>query len=233
MNDHNTTTATPTEAVNPHLLAKLHNIPPSHYSVEKIVFGFRAMKKEDGTTGERRAPVTLEVPLPTINGIISALTEGHEDTALKVQEWVTSLVRDAVRSAVRQQISDEEKPVNTQTELDLDRISVAFIACLPIAERTGGGISKEVWESFGKDYSATMIEQGMEPSRVARAVDMLLSKFVKCKTNKGALQILSDYLDVYIVKTQQADDYADCFSFLKAKAKTLMEADDRSLVEAL
>lgn len=210
---------------------KLSKIPPSDYTVTDVRFGFRTVTNEKTKEKTKRPDVNLALPLITLNGVVNGLMEG--DNKEKVQQWVVSLVNDAIIGMAREQVGDTEKPVNLQSELDISRLTMEAIALLPKSERTGGGISKETWTAFGEDYTAIMVNHGIKPEAVAKAVDLLVRRLAPCKTNKPALKKLAGYLDVWFTNSTEQEQFQDVYDFLKSKADTYMNADDAALAEAL
>ena len=105
---------------------------------------------------------------------------------------------------------------------------------MPKAERTGGGISKEVWEAFGKDYVSVMPGvTGKSADQVGNACKLLLAKFQPVKTNKKVISFLKEQLALYFSSTQNAEEFQECYEFLDSKAESLLKADEASLLANL
>jgi len=218
---------------------KLMKIAPEHYILTDVNYGFRSETvdkvNEKGETVKvklpKRANVKLAIPFITFQGLVSGISEG--DNAEKVRAWVISLVNDAVVAQGREQVSDSEKPVNLQSELDVSKLTMEAIALLPKSERGGAGISKETWEAFGKDYALVMVAQGVRPEAVGKAVDILVRKLVPVKTNKKALAKLAVYINTWYANSTQQEEFADVFEYLKGRADQYLTIDDEALAEAL
>lgn len=183
-------------------------------------------KKND--LGEKRPTFSLMLPMLTIHGLVNALQDA------KQQEYVLSIVNDAVVAAARIQVNDEEKPVNKQEELDLTKLTLEFLANQPAAERRGGGIAKEVWEAFAKDYIVVMAPiTNKSADALGNAAKIFLAKFQPVKTNKPVLKFLKEQLALYANNTQSLEEFAECVEFLDTKADTLLATDDAKLLANL
>lgn len=206
-------------------------------NVKPTSFHFKSTKVEtkDEETGEvtvtttKRPSLELAIPYPSVQGIIDILEK--EDNAKEV-----ALLMDAVEAIVtshaRSLISDDEG-VNAVT-LDVSQLSWMHIANLPKPERTGGGIPKEIWEEFGKDYQDVMpAATGKKPEAVANAAKILLNKFSAVKTQVPVLEMLVGQLAIYCEASENAANYSACVEFLVDKADTLMKVDPADLLSAL
>ena len=120
------------------------------------------------------------------------------------------------------------------TNMPMDKLSWEFIANMPKPERMGGGIAKEVWEDFGKDYIITMPEAtGKSIDKVTLASKLLVGKLAAIKTNFPALQMLSEQLTIYINASKRAEEFAPCVAFLVDKAEKLLTTTPEQLLENL
>lgn len=183
-------------------------------------------KKDD--LGNKRPTINLALPNVTLEGLVNALQDA------KVQNLVLGAVNDLIYDQARVQVGDDANPVNTQEQLDLSKLSLEFIANLPPAERRGGGISKEVWEAFGKDYLSVMPAiTGKTLDQTSNAVKLFLAKFQPCKTNKPVLKVLRDLLAMYVSNTQNLEEFAECVEFLDKKAESLLNMDEAALLANL
>lgn len=178
--------------------------------------------------GVKRETLSLDLNYPTLDGVINALADP------KQAEFIIDVLSDEIYKAARLQVGDETKPVNKQEELDESKLTLEFLANQPKAERTGGGISKEIWEEFAKDYVEVMpAATGKSADQVSNAAKLLLAKFQPVKTNKKVIAFLQEQLALWFSSTPNAEDYTECFDFLNEKAKTLLAADEASLLANL
>lgn len=188
-------------------------------------FKFHFKKDE---LGNKRSTIELALPILTREGLIQALDDE------KITSYILDVLSGESYKAARQQVGAEEKPVNTQEELDVAKLTVAALANLPKAERTGGGISKETWADFNKDYIEVMPGvTGKTAEQVGNAAKLLIAKFQPVKTNKKVIAFLRDQLAQYFSSTPNAEDFQECYEFLDNKAQTLLEADEAKLLENL
>ena len=175
--------------------------------------------------GVKRDTVKLNIPFVTIDGLVEALSDE------KQQAYLLSIINDSIYQAGKWQVGDENKPVNKQEELDLSKLTLEALANMPPSERRGGGIAKEVWEEFGKDYAAVMQPlTGKTTDQIDNAVALLLKKFQPVKSNKRVLAHLKSQLNMWFAATQAAEDFKECFEFLDAKAQTFLDADEAALL---
>ena len=202
-------------------------------TVDKVAtkFNFRKVVTKDEATGleveTKRPTVELELPLITVEGVVKALREGD-----KGLELVVEACRNIQLERARE-IVNEREDINA-ANFPYDQLAWAVIASLPKAERRGGGIAKEQWEDFGKDYAAIMPSvTGKTPEQVANAVKIFLNKFQQVKTNKPVLNVLKDQLAIYASSSPSAEQFTDCISFLTEKAEACLKMDDAALLANL
>lgn len=215
--------AAKTEALKKSIVAKFDN----KVDTKEVRFRFRKVKDEASGVETQRPAVELIIGVPSVEGIIAIIEAGGKGLEL-LQEVVADYVIGAARDIV------EEKEDVTQDNFPLDSLTWETIANLPKAERRGGGISKETWEDFSKDYVEVMpAVTGKSAEQVTRASKIYLNKFAMVKSNKQVLKLLKDQLTLYITNTPRAEEFAECVKFLTEKATTLMSQDDSKLLENL
>lgn len=196
--------------------------------IKDFKFHFKKVKDEETGIEVKRPTVELSLPVPSIEGIISILESGDE----KQQALLLEAVQEVVVSRARELVNDKEDI--TQDNFPMEELSWEKIANLPKAERRGGGISKEVWEAFGKDYVAVMPAlTGKTAEQIGNAVKIYLNKFQQVKTAKPILRKLEEQLQLYAANTPNLETYSECVEFLLNKAKTFIEMDDSKLLENL
>lgn len=184
--------------------------------------------KKDKELGTKRPSVELTIPVPTIDGVVDILTRGVDKEV--------NLLMDAIRSVVidqaRQQVNDKEDI--SQETIDLDSLTWEAIANMPPAARRGGGIAKETWEEFGKDYATVMLAvTGKTAEQIGNAVKILIAKFQPVKTNKKVLAFFKEQIALYAANTPNAEDFQECIEFLSNKVEELLKADEASLLNNL
>ena len=129
--------------------ADVHATPinPNFNRLEDIKnFKFYFRKDE---LGNKRAQVELNLPTPSVEGIIAILEKGGKGLELLL-DTVADVIGEQARGIV-----DENLTISQET-FPLDRATWDFIANLEKAARRGGGIPKDTWEAFAKDYVEVM-----------------------------------------------------------------------------
>ena len=203
--------------------------PTFDNTVDKVPVKFRFKKTKDEATGleSQRPTVELELPLITVEGAIAAFNAGD-----KQLELIIETMRD-IQIARAREIINEKEDITTET-FPYAQLSWEAIANLPKAERRGGGISKETWEEFAKDYIAVMPGvTGKDVEKITNAAKIFLNKFNAIKTNKPVIKMLKDQLGLYITNSPNAETYADCVEFLTNKAQALLDISDADLLANL
>ena len=199
--------------------------------VKPTIFRFKTSKDANGVEVKRDA-LELPVPYPSVAGIVEILEKAGTEAGKKQLELLMDAVESIITTQARSLISDDWD-INA-TNLPVDKLSWEFIANMPKPERMGGGIAKEVWEDFGKDYILTMPEiTGKTVDQVTQASKLLVNKMSVVKTNLPVLALLVDQLTVYISHSKRAEEFAGCVEFLVDKANKLINVKPEELLENL
>jgi len=195
--------------------------------VQEVNFSFRKVTDEKTGVEYKRPTITLPVLKPSVEGLVKILETGG-----KGLELLLEAAADVVVSRAREIINENE---------DIDATSFPYeellwdkIASLPKAERRGGGIPKETWEEFIKDYIAVMPSlTGKTVDKVENAARNFANKFAAVKTNKKVLGLLVDQLGIYTEGATNAEQYVECINFLTEKADKLMNMSEEELLANL
>lgn len=199
----------------------------ANYDNTVDVKDFKFNFKKDKDLGTQRPAVELKLPVPSVEGIISILQAGG-----KGLELLLDATTDVIISQARAIINEKEDI--SQDNFPVSQISWDFIANMPPKERRGGGISKEVWEEFAKDYIEVMpAVTGKTAEQVGNAAKIFLNKFAVIKTNKPALRLLKDQLALYLTNSTNAETFMECVDFLNNKADSLLNMSEADLVANL
>jgi hypothetical protein len=184
---------------------------------------------ELGQVIQARTPLKLQVPIPTMPGLLRAMTDP------KKRELILDIVGDAVREAVRQQVNDESTPVMKQEDLKVEFLSLDYLANLPKSERTGRGISKETWQEWVQDYVATIMEvSGSTAEKVGNQARLLYpGRLQPVKMQKKVLGFLSDQLNKWSANSPNAETYDDIKVFLQKKADEFLNLTEDDYVNNL
>ena len=198
-------------------------------TVDKVAVKFNFRKVKDESTGleTKRPSVEIELPLLSVEGIVAAFQAGGKQLDLIVEA-----VRD-VQIARARELINEKEDINAEN-FPYAELNWEAIANLPKAERRGGGIPKETWEEFAKDYITVMPSAtGKSLDQITNASKILLNKFQAVKTNKPVLKLLKDQIGIYANTSPNAEQYSDCISFLVEKADTFLNLDEAALLANL
>jgi hypothetical protein len=202
----------------------------------KFTFKQKTIVDESGQK-QKRPPLTLSVPVPTWEGLNLSLARSE-----KVVKFVLELVEDAIKDQVREQISDDEKPVMRQEDLDLSKLSLDYIASIEKSQRGGPGIDEDTWKAFAKSYIEIMAD--FKPSdpdwskKTEKHTEIFLGKFNKYKTDKPVLRALRDLLLEWGTRLSdknpvELEELEPVITFLDARATDFINKDNQSQVDAL
>ena len=204
--------------------------------IKETNFHFRKVTNEikDPETGKvtgkvetKRPTVAIPIPVPSVEGIIEILGKGGKGLEL-LQEAVVAVVLEQARDYINENVTVNED------NFPYARLDWETIANLPKAERRGGGISKEVWDSFQEDYIAVMpAVTGKTVAQVESAAKVFVLKFAGATTNKPVLKVLQDQLAIYTSNTTQGEQFAPCIEFLVNKLDKLINTDETNLLLSL
>lgn len=203
-------------------------------TVDKIAtkFSFRKVAVKDEETGAvisetKRPTVELNLPLVSIEGLVAIFQAGGKQLDLLLEA-----AREVQLARAREIVNENESI--SEDNFPWAQLSWETIANLPKAERKGGGISKELWEDFAKDYITIMPSvAGKTEEQVKNAAKILLNKFQSVKTNKPVLSLLKEQLALYIANAPQAEQFTDCLDFLIDKADKFLAITDEDLAAGL
>lgn len=212
------------------LATLLSNGGVMEYRNEQFRFDFRT----DSETKTRRPSFWLTGPVVTWEGLMFRCNDADPVTRGKYQNYVLDLIGVQVFNAMKAQVGDEENPVNRQEDLKVENVTLDALVNQPASVRRGNGISKEIWEAFGKDYLAVMpAATGKSIERISNQVKLLVGKFAACKTQKKVIKKLQDELEVYVSTTTELESYADCVEFLMTKSNDLLNMTEETMLESL
>lgn len=211
------------ESMLPKVQAKFDNT----VDVQEVNFSFRKVTDEKTGLESKRPTITLPVLKPSVEGLVAIFEAGG-----KGLELLLEAAADVVISRARELINENEEL--TAANFPYEELVWDKIANLPKAERRGGGISKETWEEFIKDYVAIMPSlTGKTVDKVENAARNFANKFAAVKTNKKVLGLLVDQLGIYAEGAPNAEQYVECLNFLTEKADKLINMSEEELLANL
>lgn len=144
---------------------------------------------------QQRQSFTIHVPQYTL-GKLSELMAADE----KVAAFVLSLANEAIQVEARAQVMDDDKPVNSDAELDKSKLDLVYIANLSASERASRvEITKEMlqalYDSFVK-YASSFIPN-ITASTAAVLASAFKKRFADWKTQPKALTQLRSLLVLF------------------------------------
>jgi hypothetical protein len=191
-----------------------------NYIMKETNFSF----KKDKELGITRPKVTLQVPQATPDLVVQVLETGGKELDLLLEA-----MNDVLVGVAREQVN--ENTSITQETLDLTVVNWKAIAELPPAARRGGGIPKETWAEFQKDYIDVMPGlTGKNLEQVTNAAKLFVARLQPVKTNKLFLNKLNEQLSIWFSKSPNAEEFTTCYEFLANKVTELLKKDDAELL---
>lgn len=180
--------------------------------LQKFTFRFKKDK-----LGNKRAPVELNLPVPTISGVVEILKAGGKEL---------ELLNDALYGVVKSVASEivTENANISQDSFPIAQVLWSAIANMPKAERAT--IPQEQWDGFAADYLAVMPGlTGKTAEQVGLATQIYLKKFAMVKTNKPILGKLKEQLALY-VETPNAENFSDVLELLLRRVEAYLTAEE-------
>jgi len=208
--------------------AVAHNVHPHTFPVEEV-FKFRT-RTDDLGQKLKRPNITAVLPIPTVEGIHHALRDE------KQRNYVINLLQEAIKTAAREQVDDEEQWLKQGETLDTSKLTLEYLANVPASEKAGASITPELWEEFARSYVAVMVPlTGRTEEKVAKQASFLVRKFAPVKTNKPTVKWLTEQLDLFAANAtaEMVESFEPIFTYLWGRSKTYMEADEAVTLESL
>lgn len=195
--------------------------------VKPVSFRFKTVQDKETGLETRRETVDLALPFPSVEGIVAILEAGGTQL-----ELLTDVIENVIISVARDIIADN--PSINASNFPIDKVSWEAIANMPKAQRRGGGIPKETWEEFAKDYIAVMPGvTGKTVEQVTNAAKILLNKLQQVRTNGPVLELLVQQLAIYAENSQNVAEFQDCIAFLLNKADVYLNTSPEELLANL
>ena len=193
-----------------------------------VKFNFKKSKDKETGIEIIRHPVDLAIPYPSVEGILAIIQSQDPKELELLQEAMEVVVNTRARDLLYEDTS------LTAATFPVGSLSWNAIANIPKTQRRGGGIPKEHWEAFAKDYIAIMPNAtGKKLLAVTNMARILQNKLVQAKTNTPVLEMVVAQLAIYAENTADLAEYADCVEFLSEKATTLLNVTPAELLDNL
>jgi hypothetical protein len=171
--------------------------------------------------GYKRPTVSLEVPVPTAEGVAELLV--HEDA--KVVCLVVDTVAAVLTSYVRGFVDADADFDQAKLEALIadGKVSIETIANLPKSERSM--LTKEDLEGFAKDYISIMPEAtGKSIEKVTAAAGLFIERYKRAAGDNEVLTVLRDQLAVFIdhATPDMLETHERAISYLATKVEELL-----------
>lgn len=181
-------------------------------------------------TDKKRAPLTLDFPVPTEAGIIELLIDG----SAKAKQYITELVAAPIVAYVKSQlVEDLEYNQDKLNELLAKTpITIELLANLPRAERSGA--TKEDFEAFGTFYRELMgtvlSPDGTTPfdqKKVDVAADIFVQRLKPVMAKPDMLKKMQAYLEQFkgAIDEDTATQLEAAIKWFEAKFDELLNAE--------
>ena len=190
-------------------------------TVKSMEFKFRFKKDKLGT---QRPEVKLQVPVPTLTGLVEILTSGDAKQFQLLQDSCYDVIRDVLSNMVA------EREDISQENLDLSKLTWSAIANMPKEDRRSSSIPEELWAAFVADYIAVMPGlTSKSEEAVKNATEVYVRKFAPWKSQKGIISKLKEQLALY-AGTPNAEQFSDILDLLVRRADAYLAADDLAAI---
>lgn len=193
---------------------------PQLYVPQEQVFRFKKDK-----LGNKRANVTINARVLTLDGLVDVLNRGDEKEVALVMDQVNQAFRDVLA----EKVGDDES--FDQAKYDGLNLTWAAIANMPKEDRRVSSIPKEVWDAFVADYMAIMpalTKTSAEANTIA--CDIYVKKMAPARSNKPVLERLKMRLALYIENSQKAEEFQEILEVLLRRIETYLKAETPELV---
>ena len=191
-----------------------------------------AAAKTEGKELTQRPAFNVRIPQYTIASLM-ALMSANE----KVAQLVTSLANNEIVAEARAQVVDDEKPVNSDAELDKSKLTLEAIANLSAAERASRvEISKEELAAFAALFETVMPAiTEYDPSGIKIIAQALKSRLAAWKQRPEILEKVKDLLKVFAQGIEPADleTYEPVLSYLDSVCSKYIEKPQIDKLSAL
>jgi hypothetical protein len=203
---------------------------PYHFKKEKI----RNQAGEVIGEGKKLPSIKVAVPRPTAEGLVEIIKAGGKELELLL-DAATDVVVDRVRNLINEIRAKLPEGAELKPEMiDLNQAHWSIIANIPKAVRKGLGISDEDWEDFAADYRSIMpTATGRDADRIEKHIQLFKKKYAPCRNDKKALAVLREMLDVWAANTGAMEENQTVYEYLKDRADSLLQEEEKILAEAL
>lgn len=145
--------------------------------------------------GYKRPTVSVELDLPTAEGVATLLASEDAKVVSLVTDTVAALLTSYVRGFVDADVDFDQAKLDALVAEG--KISIEAIANLPKSERSM--LTKEDLEAFAKDYMEVMpAATGKSPEKVAAAAGLFIERYKRVAGDNAVLAVLQEQLGVFM-----------------------------------
>lgn len=173
--------------------------------------------------GYKRPTVTVDYPVPTVEGLVEYLQGDDEKVRNYIMETVQGSIFTHVKGFVDADIDFTQDTMNALVESG--QMSIEHIAHIPKADRNV--LNKEDLETFAESYIAVMPEAtGKNVEKVKAAASLFVSRFKTVAGDQDILAILKDQLEVFMnaADTEVLEENEKVLSWATQKLDELLSA---------
>lgn len=252
-NQENTSTATEAGADAPVVESSVKFAPGTAGVRKKFNFKQRAVKDESGKEVDKlpkQPSLEVMLPVPTAEAVIAVLSQpdvlpvtvnGETKEVVNTQkslilDYIYQIIFDQAKSQLDSVIdsfgSDKTKQVSV-SDLDYDKLSLAYIASIPPARRGAVAISDEEWKEFFTDYGNVM-SQGAGKTKVQIENHIkILERPRNYRAKKDLLSVMRDQLNLYAQLASNLEDYTVQYQRLQDQLTRFIDEEDKIDISAL
>lgn len=188
----------------------------SNTKVLPVDFNFRTTKE-----GYKRPTVSLELMVPTAEGVAELLMAEDAKVVSLVVDTVAAVITSYVRGFVDADSDFDQAKLNALMEEG--KISIEAIANLPKSERST--LTKEDLEAFAKDYIAVMPGvTGKSVEKVTAAASLFIERYKRAAGDNAVLTVLRDQLSIFVdnAAPEMLETHERAISYLATKVEELL-----------
>lgn len=253
-NQENTSTATEADAESTVVESSVKFAPGTTGVKKKFNFKQRTVKDESGKEVDKlpkQPSLEVMLPVPTAEAVIAVLSQpdtltvtGDDGNTKEVANTQKSLILDYIYQIIFDQAksqldsvidsfgSDKTKQVSV-SDLDYDKLSLAYIASIPPARRGAVAISDEEWKEFFTDYGNVM-SQGAGKTKVQIENHIkILERPRNYRAKKDLLSVMRDQLNLYAQLASNLEDYTVQYQRLQDQLTRFIDEEDKIDISAL
>lgn len=252
-NQENTSTATEAGAESTAVESSVKFAPGTTGVKKKFNFKQRTVKDETGKEVDKlpkQPSLEVMLPVPTAEAVIAVLSQpdtltttvnGETKEVANTQkslilDYIYQIIFDQAKSQLDSVIdsfgSDKTKQVSV-SDLDYDKLSLAYIASIPPARRGAVAISDEEWKEFFTDYGNVM-SQGAGKTKVQIENHIkILERPRNYRAKKDLLSVMRDQLNLYAQLASNLEDYTVQYQRLQDQLTRFIDEEDKIDISAL